>query len=330
MNQLSITSKSRKLAVALTILAAVLAFPVAAQNYPTKIVRIIGPFAAGGGNDVMARMLAQKLNESHGQFFLVENRGGATGTIGAALVAKSPPDGYTLILHSTSTYIAGYLYRSVPYDPVKSFVPVINCVIYPFYLVANRSLPVKSVAELIALAKKKPNAVTYGSPGVGSGGHLVMEMFDAAARTRTSHVPFKGSAPAMTAAAGGEVALGITSILSGQLFVKTGKLRGLAVTGAKRSPAVPEVPTMSESGLPGFEAYLWTGILAPAGTPSAIVNQLNASLTRIIETPEMKEWLLQNIGGEFMPNTPEKFGAFLATDVARWQKVITDIGVRLD
>ncbi len=189
----------------LMILAAALVFPAAAQNYPGKMVRIIGPFAAGGGNDVLARMLAQKLNESHGQFFMVENRGGATGTIGAALVAKSPPDGYTLILHSTSTYIAGYLYRSVPYDPVKSFAPVINCVIYPFYLVANRSLPVKNVAELIALAKKKPNAVTYGSPGVGSGGHLVMEMFDAAARTRTVHVPFKGSAPAMTAAAGGEV-----------------------------------------------------------------------------------------------------------------------------
>ena len=134
----------------------------------------------------------------------------------------------------------------------------------------------------------------------------------------------------MTAAAGGEVALGITSILSGQLFVKTGKLRGLAVTGANRSPAVPDVPTMSESGLPGFEAYLWTGILAPAGTPAAIVNQLNASLTRILETPELKDWLLQNIGGEFTPNTPGQFGAFLATDVARWQKVIRDIGVRLD
>ncbi len=314
----------------LMILAAALVFPAAAQNYPTRMVRIIGPFAAGGGNDVLARMLAQKLNEAHGQLFMVENRGGATGTIGAALVAKSPPDGYTLILHSTSTYIAGYLYRSVPYDPVKSFTPVINCVIYPFYLVANRSLPVKNVAELIALAKKQPNAVTYGSPGVGSGGHLVMEMFDAAARTRTVHVPFKGSAPAMTAAAGGEVALGITSILSGQMFVKTGKLRGLAVTGATRSPAVPEVPTMSEAGLPGFEAYLWTGILAPAGTPAALVNQLNVSLSRILETPEMKEWLLQSIGGEFKPNTPEQFGAFLTTDVARWQKVIKDTGVSLD
>ena len=314
----------------LAILAAMLAFPAAAQNYPAKIVRIIGPFAAGGGNDVLARMLAQRLNESHGQFFMVENRGGATGTIGAALVAKSPPDGYTLILHSTSTYIAGYLYRSVPYDPVKSFTPVINCVINPFYLEANRSLPVKNVAELIALAKKNPNAVTYGSPGVGSGGHLVMEMFDAAARTRTVHVPFKGSAPAMTAAAGGEVALGITSILSGQMFVKTGKLRGLAVTGAARSPAVPEVPTMSEAGLPGFEAYLWTGILAPAGTPAALVNQLNASLSRILETQEMKEWLLQSIGGEFKPSTPEQFGAFLAIDVVRWQKVIKDTGVSLD
>src|ERR1019366_8955887 len=217
----------------LMILAAALAFPVAAQNYPTKIVRIIGPFAAGGGNDVLARMLAQKLNESRGQFFMVENRGGATGTIGAALVAKSPPDGYTLILHSTSTYIAGYLYRSVPYDPVKSFAPVINCVAYPFYLVASPSLPAKSVTELIALAKKQTSNLTYGSPGVGSGGHLVMEMFNAAAGTKIVHVPFKGSAPAMTAVVGGEVSLGITSILSGQPFVKAGRMRALAVTGAK-------------------------------------------------------------------------------------------------
>lgn len=314
----------------LTIVLMSLALPAAAQNYPNKVVRIIGPFSAGAGSDILARLLAQKLNETYGQFFIVENRAGATGTIGAAFVAKAPPDGYSLILHSSSTYIAGYLYRSVPYDPVKSFAPIINCVKYPFFIVAAPTLPAKTVPALIALAKKRPGELTFGSPGIGSGGHLVMEMFNAAAGTKTVHVPFKGSAPAMTAVASGEIALGVTSILSGQPFVKAGKMRAMAVTGAARSPAVPDVPTLVESGLPGVEAYLWFGIFTTAGSPAPIVKQLNASLGHILDTPEMKGWLLQNLGGEFTPNTPEQFGEFLVTDVARWQKVIKDNAIRLD
>jgi len=314
----------------LIVIMAALAFPAAAQNYPNKVVRIIGPFAAGGGIDVLARMLAQKLNESYGQFFIVENRAGATGTIGGALVAKSPPDGYTLILHSSSTYIAPSLYRSVPYDGVKSFAPIVNCVMYPFYIVATPSLPAKNVRELIALAKKHSGELTYATPGYGSGGHLVMEMLNSAARIKIVHVPYKGSAPWMAAVAGGEITLGITSILTAQPLVKAGKLRGMAVTSAQRSRAVPEVPTMVESGLPGFEANLWAGLFATGGTPPAVVNQLNASITRIVTTPEMKDWLLQSMGGEFTPNSPEQFSDFLARDTARWQKVIKDNALHLD
>ncbi|HSQ04937.1 MAG TPA: tripartite tricarboxylate transporter substrate binding protein [Burkholderiales bacterium] len=314
----------------LIVTMAALAFPAAAQNYPNKVVRIIGPFAAGGGIDVLARQIAQKLNESYGQFFMVENRAGATGTMGAAIVAKSPPDGYNLILHSSSTYIAPYLYRSVPYDAVRSFAPVVNCVMYPFYIVAAPSLPAKNVRELIALAKKNLAQLTYATPGYGSGGHLVMEMLNTAAGLKLVQIPYKGSASWLTAVGSGEVALGITSILTAQPLVKVGKLHGMAVTSAKRSPAVPEVPTMIESGLPGFEANLWAGLFSTAGTPAAIVNQLNTSVTRILTTAEMKDWLLQSMGGEFTSNTPEQFSEFLASDTARWRKVIKDNNVHLD
>jgi tripartite-type tricarboxylate transporter receptor subunit TctC len=307
------------------------AFAVAgnAQNYPNKTVRMIGPFAAGGGGDILARMIAQRLNEMHGQHFIVENRPGATGTIAAAFVAKAPPDGHALILHSQSTFLAGFMYRSVPYDPVKSFAPVINCVNMPLYIVSSPSLPAKTPSELVALAKKHPGEVTSGSPGVGSAGHLTMEMLNSVAGTKIVHVPFKGSAPAMTAAASGEVSIVVTTILSGEQFVKIGKLRGLAVTGATRSPNVPAVPTLLESGVP-VEVNHWTGMFTTAGTPSAVVTQLNASLSRILATAEMKDWLAKSYGGDFAANTPEQFGAFVAADVARWQKVIKDVGVMLD
>jgi tripartite-type tricarboxylate transporter receptor subunit TctC len=312
------------------VVLAAFALPITAQNYPNKTVRIIGPFAAGGGGDILARMIAQKLNEVNGQYFIVENRAGATGTIGAAFVAKAPADGYALIMHSSSTYIAPFMYRSISYDPVKSFAPVVNCVSNPLYLVGSPALPAKNVRELIALAKKHPGEVAFGSPGLGSGGHLVMEMFNLEAGTRMLHVPFKGSVPALTAVMGGEVSLGITTILTAQPFVKAGKLRGYAVTGASRSSTVPDVPTMIESGLPGFQAILWTGLLATTGTPSAIINQLNASVNRILSASEMKDWLLQTVGGEYSPNTPEQFGELLAVDLVRWQKAIKYTGVQLD
>lgn len=313
----------------LCVLPAMLAIPVAAQDYPGKIVRIIVPFPAGGSTDVLARMAAQKLNETHGQLFIVEDRPGATGTIASAFVAKSPPDGYTLIMHSASTYIAGYLYRKLSYDAATAFAPITNCTVNPFYLVSAATLPVKNVAELVALARRRPNELTNSTVGMGSGAHLATEMFNAAAGIKTVSVAYKGSVPAMLALASGEVTFAINNILDAQPFVKQGKMRALAVTGAKRSPAVPDVPTLLESGIQ-LEANLWTGLFAPAGTPNAIVNKLNDEVGRIMNTPQMKEWLLTNLGGEISPHTPEQFSAFLATDAARWQKIIKQIGVQLD
>jgi tripartite-type tricarboxylate transporter receptor subunit TctC len=313
----------------LNVLLALLAFPVAAQTYPSKTVRIVVPFPAGGSTDVLARVVAENLNKAHGQLFIVDNRPGATGTIGGALVASSPPDGYTLIMHSVSTYIAGFMYRKVSYDAAKAFAPIINLSVNPFIVVSASSLPVKNVKELIALARRRPNEVTYGTVGMGSGSHLVAEMFNAAAGIKTVAVAYKGSAPAIVALASGEVGFAVNNILDTRTFVNQGKMRALAVTGTKRSPAVPEVPTLIESGIP-VEANLWTGLFAPAATPKAIVNKLNEDVARIVDTPQMKEWLLTSMGGEFTSNTPEQFGAFLATDAAHWQKIVKQIGLQLD
>jgi tripartite-type tricarboxylate transporter receptor subunit TctC len=313
----------------LCVLPALLAFPVTAQDYPGKTVRIIVPFPAGGSTDILARMAAQKLNESHGQLFIAENRPGATGTIAGAFVAKSPADGYTLIMHSASTYTAGYLYRKLSYDAATAFAPIVNCVVNPFILVSAASLPVKNIAELIALARRRPNELTFATVGMGSGAHLATEMFNAAAGIKTVAIAYKGSTPAMVALASGETGFAINNILDTQSFVKQGKMRALAITGAKRSPAVPDVPTMIESGIQ-VEANLWTGLFAPAGTPRTIVNKLNEEIGRMLDTAQMKEWLLANLGGEIAPHTPEQFGAFLATDAARWQKIIKEIGLQLD
>ncbi|HKA41114.1 MAG TPA: tripartite tricarboxylate transporter substrate binding protein [Burkholderiales bacterium] len=310
-------------------LLALLAIPAAAQDYPAKNVRIMVPFAAGGSTDVLARMVAQRLNESYGQLFIVENRPGATGTIASAFVAKSPPDGYTLIMHSVSTYMAGFLYRKLNYDAAKAFAPIINCTVNPFYLVSASTLPVKNVADLIALARRRPNELTYATVGMGSGAHLVTEMFNAAAGIKTVAVAYKGSVPAMIALASGETVFAINNILDAQPYVKQGKMRALAVTGAKRSPAVPDVPTLLESGIP-VEVNLWTGMFAPEGTPRAVVAKLNEDVRRIVDTPQMKEWLLKNLGGEFTPHTPDQFSSFLAADAARWQKTIKEIGLQLD
>jgi tripartite-type tricarboxylate transporter receptor subunit TctC len=313
----------------LSLLLAFLAFPVAAQTYPSKTVRIVVPFPAGGSTDVLARVVAENLNKAHGQLFIVDNRPGATGTIGGALVASSPPDGYTLIMHSVSTYIAGFMYRKVSYDAAKAFAPIINLSVNPFIVVSASSLPVKNVKELIALARRRPNEVTYGTVGMGSGSHLVAEMFNAAAGIKTVAVAYKGSAPAIVALASGEVGFAVNNILDTRSFVSQGKMRALAVTGTKRSAAMPGVATLLESGIQ-VEANLWTGLFAPAATPKAIVNKLNEDIARIVDTPQMKEWLLNSLGGEFTPNTPEQFGAFLAADTAQWQKVVKQIGLQLD
>jgi tripartite-type tricarboxylate transporter receptor subunit TctC len=320
--------KQGRSAALLTLLASA-ALPIAAQEYPVKAVRIAVPFAAGGSTDVLARLVSQRLTEWHGQNYIVENRPGATGTIAGAFAAKSAPDGYTLIMHSSSSYTAGFLYRKLSYDAARAFAPVIRCAISGLFIVSVPTLPARNIKELAALARQRPNELTYATVGMGSAAHLAAEMFNAAAGIKTVAVAYKGAAPALVALASGEVGYTVLNILDPQPFVKQGKLRALAVTSAKRSPAVPDVPTLMESGI-NVEANLWTGLFATAGTPATVVNKLNADITRYLNEPQTSTWVMNNLGGEFAAHTPEQFGAFLAGDIALWQKIIKQIGLQLD
>lgn len=310
-------------------LLAPLAWTAAAQDYPARTVRIVVPFPAGGSTDILSRLIVQKLSQVHGPKFIVENRPGATGTIAGAFVAKSAPDGYTLLMHSSSSYVAGFVYSKLPYDGAHAFTPVIRCSLSGLSVVSVASLPVRNIRELVALARRRPGELTYATVGKGSIAHLAAEMFNNAAGIKTVAVDYKGAAPALIALASGEVGFTILNILDPQPFVKQGKMRSLAVTSAKRSPALPDVPTLQESGI-NVEAYLYMGLFAPAGTPPPIVNQLNAEIARIMSEPQTNAWLVNNLGGEFSPHTPEQYGEFLARDVAGWQKIIKQIGLRLD
>ena len=328
-NDRSALTARRSAPLAVMALLLPLAFTAAAQDYPTKVVRIIVPFPAGGSTDVLARLAAQKLAETNGQNFLVENRPGATGTIAGAFVAKSAADGYTLIMHSSSSYTAGFLYRKLSYDAATAFAPVIRCAISGLYIISSATLPVNNIKELVALARRRPNEVTYATVGKGSAAHMGAELFSSAAGIKTVTVDYKGSAPALLALSSGEVGFSVLNILDPGPFVKQGKLRGLAVTSAKRSPALPDVPTLQESGI-NVEASLWTGLFSTAGTPAAVVNKLNTEIARYLSTPQTNTWLVNNLGGEFAAHTPEQFGEFLKGDTARWQKIIKQIGLQLD
>ncbi len=310
-------------------LLAPLALTALAQDYPAKVVRIIVPFPAGGSTDVLARLVAQRLTETYGQNFIVDNRPGATGTIAGTIVAKSPADGHTLIMHSSSSYTAGFLYRKLAYDGGRAFAPIIRCAISGLYIVSASTLPVRNIKELVALARRHPDEVTYATVGKGSAAHLAAEMFNAASGIKTVAVAYKGSAPALVGLASGEVGFTVLNILDPQPFVKQGKLRSLAVTSVKRSPAIPDVPTLLESGI-NVEANLWTGLFATGGTPAPIVNKLNAEIARFISAPQTHTWLMNNLGGEFSPHTPEQFSEFLTGDTALWQKIIKQIGLQLD
>jgi tripartite-type tricarboxylate transporter receptor subunit TctC len=314
---------------ALLALLAPLAPVVTAQEYPAKIVRIVVPFPAGGSTDVLARMIGQKLTEMYGQNFLVDNRPGATGTIAGALVAKSPPDGYTLILHSTSSYTSGFLYRKLPYDAGRAFAPILRVAISGLYIVSAATLPVKNVKELVALARQRPNDLTFATVGRGSAAHMAAEMFNTAAGIKTTAVHFKGAAPSLIALASGEVGFTVLNILDPQPFVKQGKLRSMAVTSAKRSPALPDVPTLLESGI-NVDAYLWQGLFAPAGTPTPVINKLNADVARYLTEAPTQSWIVNNLGGEFAPHTPQQFAEFLTKDTPQWQKVIKQTALTLD
>ena len=301
-----------------------------AQGYPVKPVRLIVPFPAGGATDIVARLVAQKLTESLGQQVIVDNRGGAGGTIGSDNAAKSPPDGYTLLMATSSTHaIAPSLYSKLPYDPVRDFSPVTLIASATILLAVHPSVPAKSVRELIAIAKKQPNALSFASSGNGGISHLVGEHFKSVAGVQMLHVPYKGDTPALIDLVGGQVHLMFGTAVSFLPYVKTGRLNALAVTNAKRSPIVPNVPTVAESGLPGFEALQWFGIFVPAGTSKDVIARLNAEIVKALKLPDVRE-RLTSLGAEIVGGTPEQFAAFQKTDTAKWAKVVKESGAKIE
>ncbi len=300
-----------------------------AVNYPVKAVRFVVAFPPGGPTDLLARLIGQKLAESLVQPFVIENVVGATGTIAHGQVAKATPDGYTILMASTSSHIAAYLYKSMPYDPLKDFAPVINVATLPIALFVHPSVPAATLQEFIQLVKGKPNAFNFASPGSGSAGHLVTERFLRLVDLKVVHVPFKGAAPASTATIAGQTEVLFDTISTSWPHVKAGKLRALAVTTAKRSPAAPELPTMVEAGVNGFEASLWFAVFAPAATPAPIVAKLNAEINKAMATSDLQTRIAAT-GGEFIANTPQQFAAALGPDTQTWVKVIRDTGARVD
>ena len=297
-----------------------------AQPYPTKPIRMVVGFVAGGPTDALARIFAQRLGGALGQQVVVENRGGADGVIGADVVAKAPPDGYTIFFASAGHAINASLYKSVPYRTVEDFEPITRIGEVPNLIAVTPSLPVSSLREFISLAKAKPGALNYGA--TSSPTHLATELFTSMAGVQITRIPYKGAAPAMTALMAGDVQLVLSGIGTMLPQVKAGRLKGLAVTSAARSPLAPEIPTVVESGL-NYVATTWFGLLAPAGTPRAVIERLNRDARALLEDPGMKTQLAPQ-GVVLTPSTAEEFGAFLRAEVAKWAKVVQDTGAKVE
>jgi tripartite-type tricarboxylate transporter receptor subunit TctC len=309
--------------------ALVFATAACAQNWPTKQIRMVVPFPPGGFSDVFGRILAEKFSTAFGQPVVVENRTGAGGNIGADVVAKSPGDGYTLVMGTVGTHaINATLFSKLPYDPVKDFTPVAFVVEAEGLLVAHPSVPVKNVPELIALAKTNAN-LTYGSAGAGTTGHLAGELFKAMAKVNITHVPYKGNVPAITDLLAGQTSMVFATLPTVLPHVKADKLKAIAVLGASRSTALPDVPTVAQSGLAGFDVNNWTGLFAAAGTPAPIVARMNAEVQRTMRLPEIQS-RLSGEGLRFMPSTPEQFSQFVKDEVARWAPVVRASGAKAD
>lgn len=301
----------------------------AAGAYPDKPIRLIVPQPPGGTSDILARVLALKLAENLRQQIIIDNRAGASGTIGTDLAAKSPPDGYTLVLVYTTHATTPGIYGKLPYDPVADFAPVTLAAAAPLLLVVHPKIPVNSVKELIAYAKTRPGELNFCSAGNGSGSHLAGELFNTMTGVKLTHIPYKGSGLAITELIGGQVQLMFAGIVPIDPHVKSGRVRSIAVTSAKRSVAIPQVPTIAESGLPGFEVVGWYGVLAPARTPHPIVARLHNEFVKILQTQDIRDRLLSE-GAEPVGNTPAEFTAFIKTDIGRWAKVIKAAGAKLD
>jgi len=302
----------------------------AGQAYPQRPIRAIVPIAPGGGTDTTGRLVMTRLSERLGQQIVVDNRAGGGGTIGASIAAKAQPDGYTFLFGSISTHgVNPALFKKLPYDHIKDFAPVALIGKVPNVLVVHPSLPVKSVSDLINYAKANPGKINYGSAGLGSPPHLSMELLKSMAAINIVHVPYKGAGPALADLLGGQVQVMCTS-LAGQLpYIKAGRVRALAVTTAKRSAQVPDVPTMIEAGVPGYEVTIWYAVFFPAGVPKPIITRLNTELVTLLNTYEMKERMAQ-IGVDPAPSTPVELAAFVKAETAKWTKVVHDAGVKLE
>jgi tripartite-type tricarboxylate transporter receptor subunit TctC len=313
----------------LLLLGAFLALPAAGQTWPAKPLRLIVAFPPGGTNDIVARSVAQRLSERLGQSMLVENRPGANGALGADVAAKSAPDGYTLFIAAVNHVVLPALYAKLPYDIERDFAPVVLLATVPIVVVVHPGVPANSIAELIALAKAKPGTLNYASSGNGAGTHLAGELFKMQAGVSMTHVPYKGSGPAITDLIGGQVQLMFADLPSASPQIKAGKLRVLAVGSPRSSPLAPELATVSASGLPGYEAYTWVGIMAPAGTPKEIVTRLNTEAVAALERQDLKDALAAQ-GAEAAPGTPEQFGAHVKSELAKWAKVVKTAGIKAD
>lgn len=301
-----------------------------AQPYPSATVRLVTPYAPGGGTDIIARVLAQKLTESLGQSVVVDNRTGGGGIVGTAAVAKAAPDGYTILMGTTGPLALNpNLYPKLPYDTNRDFSPIILIASAPHLLAIHPSVPAKSVKELIAFAKANPGKLTFSSGGNGGSSHLSGEMFNMLAGVSMAHIPYRGTGPAAIAVVSGEVALSFVDVLTTLPHVKTGRLRGLAVSGARRSPVASDLPTIMEAGLPGYESGVWYGVLAPARTPKEIVDRLNAELARILRDSAVRARLVAE-GSEVIGGTPEQFRDYMTVELERWGRVVRASNVKID
>ena len=299
-----------------------------AQTYPTRPIRLIVPSTHGGSVDTLARTIGPKLTERWGQQVIVDNRSGAGGTIAAELVAKAPPDGYTLLIGTVASLGTNVsLHKKLPYDPVKDFAPVTLVATQNLMLLLHPSVPAKTVKELVGLGKAQPGSLSFASAGNGTGGHLSGELFKILAHIDMLHVPYKGVAPALLDVVSGQVTMTFASILSSMAQVRTNKLRPLAVTGAKRSAAAPEIPTMQEAGVRGYESATWYGIVAPVATPPDIVSRLNAEMVSAIRQPETQERLAKE-GADPVVSSPQDFGRFIQNEIEKWRKVIRAAGIQ--
>lgn len=314
--------------LALAVLALAGGAAIAAEAYPTRPVRMIVPFPPGGSNDIVGRVIGQHLGERLGKPVVIDNRGGAGGLIGTETAIHAQPDGYTLLIISVAYAYNPSLYK-LPYDPVKAIAPVAQLGTGPNSLVVHPSVPAKSVKELVALARAKPGQLNYATAGIGSFQHMSSEMFRIMSGTNIVHIPYKGGGPAMLAVIAGQAQISIGSLLQTLPHIRSGKLRALGTGGATRSPALPEVPTIAEAGVPGYEANNWWGIVAPAATPPAIVKRLNTDVAAILATPETQKWFVSE-GGEAVSRTPDEFRKWILSEMAKWGKVVKQAGIKAE